>query len=123
MGSSPTGPSNSRMKKYTAAVAILIILQLICLIGILALVVDVRSDCNSIGIHNGWYQCTGNADPAIPSYAAFIVLPPIATKLLLDGLKQKISWGKIIALHAVTGIVVFVFLYVVSTPNCGCGGA
>ncbi|HXE10025.1 MAG TPA: hypothetical protein VN554_01220 [Verrucomicrobiae bacterium] len=111
------------MKKYFAAVIILIVLQLICLLGVLALAVDVRSDCNAVGTHNVWFQCTGNSDPDIPAYVAFVLLPPIVTKFLLDRLKQKISWGKIIALHVVTGIVVFLFLYVASTPDCGCGGA
>jgi hypothetical protein len=108
------------MKKSLAAVALLILFQVICLAGGLALVIDLRGDCMMLHDQMGSWQCSGNANPLLPSYAAFIVLPPILVKLLFNAVKQKISWKRVIILHIVTATLVWLTLFLADTPDCGC---
>jgi hypothetical protein len=108
------------MKKSLIAVILLIIFQVTFLIGSLALIVNLRSDCSMVQGQMGMWQCSGNADPALPAYMLFLLLPPVVVKLLFKAAKRTISWKRVIALHVVTAAIVGTLLFMADNPDCGC---
>lgn len=110
------------MKKKMITVTVLLLVQIIVLFGgtWLWFSTSVRGSCLFISTQVVG-QCPAGTDPIIVPIIAFVVFPPVLAKFLLSKLGQKVSWKRIIIIHAITAILVWrVFVYLDSS-GCGCG--
>jgi hypothetical protein len=108
------------MIKHIKLAVLFLVLQSIAYLAVFFIVIWIRPDCT---VANDFY-CTSGPDPSYLPIFAFLVLPPLIVKLLLQRTKHKVSWRRILAIHATVAIILIIAAFSIDSllNGCGCGG-